>query len=188
MEPNHHLPSASWLAPLFFSILLGLSGCSKPELAEPEEEPVTAEPVIEVVRLPVDRVLQDQEGRSIDATIIGREMETITIIRKSDSRRFDYPIAQLSEEDRQFVTELKLHSAPKERPAKTEPEKEDPYVQSRLDQIERLRLKLKDLEEHLKENSTNQIIVRAYHRDVEKINEEILVIQDQISDFRGGRR
>lgn len=64
--------------------------------------------------LPVDWTLTDTQGRSIDATIIGRELNSVTIVRRSDGRRFDLPFDRLGQPDRERAARLPLKPAPSE--------------------------------------------------------------------------
>lgn len=69
---------------------------------------------IDEVSLPVDRTLTDTQGRSITATIIGRQPDSITIVRHSDGKRFDLPLDRLSKPDREQVAKLPMTPAPAE--------------------------------------------------------------------------
>jgi hypothetical protein len=59
---------------------------------------------------PVRRTVTDNTGRPLEATIIGRNATSITVIRKSDGARFEIPYNRLSEADQAFVVTLPLHA------------------------------------------------------------------------------
>ncbi|MEM9017488.1 MAG: hypothetical protein AAGC68_10780, partial [Verrucomicrobiota bacterium] len=61
--------------------------------------------------IPTERVLTDKQGRQIEARIIGRNLETLTIVRLSDSKQFELPIERLSPVDQTFAKELPLVAA-----------------------------------------------------------------------------
>ncbi|GEM_PF-1451653 len=48
----------------------------------------------------------DNTGRPLEATIIGRNATSITVIRKSDGARFEIPYNRLSEANQAFVVTL----------------------------------------------------------------------------------
>ena len=65
---------------------------------------------------PITRTLTDNTGRPLEATIIGRGVSSITVIRKSDGSRFEIPLGRLSPDDREYVASLPLFTAPLKAP------------------------------------------------------------------------
>lgn len=55
---------------------------------------------------PIERVLKAEDGRSVDARIIGVTADTVELVRREDATRFKLAFARLGEEDRTFLTGL----------------------------------------------------------------------------------
>jgi len=86
------------------ALILFLSGCEKPgELLNGIQHSKTD--------YPITRTITDNKGRPLEATIIGRDTTSITVIRKSDGTRFAIPYERLSVPDQAFVLKLPLHDA-----------------------------------------------------------------------------
>jgi hypothetical protein len=66
--------------------------------------------------IPVQWTLTDVEGRKLDATIVGKNGTTITLVRTSDGKRFDLPVDRLSESDKKRVNDLDNKAAPSKHP------------------------------------------------------------------------
>lgn len=86
------------------ALILFLSGCENPG------EQLTGFQNSKT-EFPITRTLTDSAGRPLEATIIGRDTTSITVIRKSDGSRFDIPYDRLSAEDQAFVVKLPLQAA-----------------------------------------------------------------------------
>lgn len=184
-----------WRVGLTGALALSLCMCEKPpavtaggggQSSETPEPPKAEEkpglfpiqlPSFNKVEIPVDRILTDDQGRSLDATIVGKSAEAVQIIRKSDGLNAEIPIAKLAEKDRQFVDGLDMAAPPADfavgRTREAASKKEsNPYVQNRLDEIARLQ------EENIKlqieaDSSTNSMVVKNRLNTIEKNEQEI---------------
>jgi hypothetical protein len=99
---------------------------------------------------PITRTLTDNTGRPLEATIIGRGMTSITVIRKSDGSRFDIPYDRLSAQDQAFVVKLPFHAAMPAAPGtNAAPSIPDNAERGILDFR---RVKLRELDEQIRKN------------------------------------
>lgn len=97
---SRHHSSGACLA-----LILFLSGCEK--LGDQVTETFKKAPTF-----PITRTLTDNTGRPLEATIIGRGVSSITVIRKGDGSRFEIPLDRLSPDDRELINTLPLTPAP----------------------------------------------------------------------------
>lgn len=66
--------------------------------------------------IPVRWTLTDLDGRTVDATIVGKNATSITLVRTADGKRFELPLARLSESDQKRVGDLAGKTAPSKHP------------------------------------------------------------------------
>lgn len=66
--------------------------------------------------IPVQWTLTDVEGRSLEATIVGKRNSIITLVRTADGKRFDLSVDRLSEVDKKRVNALDNKTAPTKHP------------------------------------------------------------------------
>jgi hypothetical protein len=99
---------------------------------------------------PITRTLTDNTGRPLEATIIGRGITSITVIRKSDGSRFDIPYDRLSAEDQAFVVKLPFQAAmppaPGTNTASPTPDNAERGI------LDFRRVKLRELDEQIRKN------------------------------------
>ena len=69
--------------------------------------------------LPVRWRITDLEGRTIDATIIGKKASIITLVRTSDGKRFELAIARLSTEDQKRIGSIPDATPPSRHPTES---------------------------------------------------------------------
>jgi hypothetical protein len=126
--------------------------------------------------IPVRWTLTDVDGRSLDATIVGRNETTITIVRTADGKRFDLAMARLSEADRKRVSELDKKSAPTKHP-----------MESSLYRMRRA--KLDELDDRIAElnsvyGSTNSDIKRrSTFSELERLQAERGKVAEELRDL-----
>lgn len=124
------------------ALMLFLSGCENPgEQLKGFQNSKT--------EFPVTRTLTDNAGRPLEATIIGRDTTSITVIRKSDGSRFDIPYDKLSAADQTFVVNLPLQPASRPVPASSAAQTRDDGERGILGFR---RIKLKELDEQIRKN------------------------------------
>lgn len=86
-----------------------------------------------VPTFPVKWTLTDVGGRSIDATLIGRNGSAITLIRNSDGKRFELALDRLSPDDRTRVEKLPNKTPPSRHPMESSHYR---MAQAKLDEID----------------------------------------------------
>lgn len=82
---------------------------------------------------PVRWKLTDLEGRTIDATIIGKNGSLITLIRNSDGKRFDLQTSRLSADDQAKVERLGNKMPPSRHPMESSHYR---MVRAKLDDVD----------------------------------------------------
>ncbi len=182
-------PVTGFLAAIF------LNSCEQPKLAVPEVEPVQ-ELVVEEKKpslldeaplpmsvFPVERTLINQKGQELHVAIIGRDVDSIIIIRKSDRKEYSLPIDMLGADDQKYCKRLPYIRPKKTKQAKKEKEKEDPYVANREKDIKKLQEERQDLGSSLA-GETNQMTVRNKSSKIEKLTQEINRLQTQIDQHQ----
>lgn len=188
---------------LVLALLALISGCEKPASTsagaggETESESKSGLPEIsgildalpgrkekepEKTPLPVERVLFDNQGRELDATVVGRTALNLTVIRRADEMQFDIPVESLSVEDQAWARTLAFQAAPKMEETEAEKAAEaDPYVQSRLDQIARLEAKIKRYE-GLAKTGDNPMMRKTYMERIREWKQDILKMKYDINN------
>lgn len=155
-SPVARIPRRSASICLLLGLAAAAAACKKPAPPPP-------------VSLPVERVLLDASGRELPARIIGRAGEQITVERLSDGARFDLSLASLSPGDQAFlrgVADLAAPSAP------AVPRVPSPYVQTRLDQIARL----KEENERLRTETSATSNAMVKRRNLERVADNLAEI------------
>ena len=130
--------------------------------------------------LPVDRTLTDSQGRSITATIIGRQSDSITIVRHSDGKRFDLPLDRLSPPDREQVAKLPLTPAPAE-PVGRNPEPGG-IVKLRKGALKELDREIEDISTQLNQTPSS-IKMRSLNSALERLKGERARLEAEIADL-----
>jgi len=122
---------------------------------------------------PVDRMITDKKGRNIDVKITGKGPDSITFLRKSDGKRFEYLIENLSVKDKAFVEGLPRNL--KEKMVRPTP----PYLASREkeltelnEQVERLKAKIQRASTEFRERTLKSELNRIIPR-VEQLTDQI---------------
>lgn len=180
--------------------LLALGGCKPPKRkgAEIPEAPAVSQdskvaqvPQAPVLEFPFRRTVTDQEGRKLDATVVGRSASEIYVVRDSDGMKARIGIATLSEEDQAFLSDLPTHPAPagffdrepERKPGAEQPGGSEAYIAARQREIDRLSQRNRGLETKAA-ISRNQIEVRSSNSEIERNNKEISRLQENIDRVR----
>ncbi len=130
---------------------------------------------------PLARTLTSADGKSLEATIVGKTGTVLHIERTADGTRYELPIERLSEEDRRFAGKLAEQKPPVLK--KTEPE--DPYVQSRKDRIAVLEKNLAQTKSSLKaRDAVDGMMLRKMREDIVKITKELAELRSQIEVYQ----
>jgi hypothetical protein len=160
---------------VYLAFILFLSGCEKmsSSVTETMQKPLA---------FPITRTLLDNTGRPLEATIIGRGVNSITVIRKSDRARFDIPLDRLAPSDQEFAKGLPLTPAPPEvNVAATPPEKDSPgslaFLITKRDELER---KLEKNMELLITMDRNTVKGRSMKSERERMLNELAEIKADI--------
>lgn len=167
--------------------IFSISACKKPALKQLEKEvssPKKVEDVAESEKVllppkadyPIDRVISDSQGRQTDVRIIGRESDNIIFVRKSDDKRFIFPISKLSEDDKTFASSLSYKIPPaleKEKPS---------YISIREKEIERLKEEIQGLKNV--KNKPSKLQGRGRKRRIDLLDAKIEELLQEIRSYR----
>jgi len=132
------------------------------------------------VPLPVERLLTDNEGRPLDARIIGKNKTHLTVIRKLDGERFSVAIASLSDADQDFVAGLLDQRAPPAEPGqtKTAEERQESATERELKrwnrELEIIDEKIEELQYSMRDPNLNYNSprVRGWQKEVYRLRHE----------------
>ena len=156
--------------------------CQDPKLKK-EESVDTSIGIVPInsIEFPISKTLHDSQGRPLNASIIGRSVSELTVIRTDDNRRFQLPISNLSKEDQKFAANLPIYVAP----ASPKPNERSQYIENREKELERMRAEVEELESKIKLGNPKSPRVRGYEREMDKIKGEIERLQSQIDNYQG---
>ncbi len=129
---------------------------------------------------PIDRTLTDTQGRSITATIIGRDSDSITIVRHSDGKRFDLPLDRLSPPDREQIAKLPLAPAPVESIARSGDS--SGVLKLRKGALKELDQEIEDLSVELNQ-ATSPMKMRSLNSALDRLVGERMKLEAEITDL-----
>ena len=169
------------------------TSCEKPSQKEPEVEvPITPPKSV----FPFFRTMTDTKGRTIRAEVLGRDANTVTIVRSSDKRRFTLPLNTLSPQDQTHLLSLPITEPRAEDPAKLKSgisqrdskrrHKNDyepsGYAKLLYARIEEKKKEIRDIREEMAGLDTQTIRSRTLSKRILKIENEIIEIEKQIAE------
>ncbi len=175
------------LPPPWFSSLaaLVLAGCgdsdfltlpplpTTPPSGEGTQKSTTPQPT-----LPARWTLTDVEGRTLQATIIGRNADTITIVREQDGKRFDLPVARLAEADRRRVATLPVRPAPPKSPM------ESSLYRMRRAKLDELQARIDEVN-RLISTTNSDIQWRSYNSELRRLYQEESKLHEELRKLEG---
>ncbi len=132
--------------------------------------------VVQKPAIPVRWILTDIDGRSLDATIIGKSGSQITLVRRADGKRFDLPISRLSEGDRDRVKALDGKTAPSEHPM------ESSFYRMKQTKLDELEAGLAELNREY-EATKSDIKLRSLLREMELLKFDRAKLLKELSDL-----
>lgn len=177
------------------ALLLVLPGCEEAKLRQAEAPPAEAaasEPA--GPSIPFFHTLTDNQGREIRAKIIGREENTITIVRSRDQERFTLPISTLTPTDQVLVRKLPITIAEPavvrestQRPSKRmlppeKPEESGP-VRFQRGRIEDLEKEIKSLEEQMRSEESGTIKQRSLSSRIFRLRDELKELNRELVEM-----
>ena len=133
--------------------------------------------------LPVNRLLENAEGRQLDVIVQGKSGVTLFVDRVADGERFEIPIQSLGWKDRFFAMRLE-EQAPPVKVFKKEEEPVDSYLASRMKEIKSLEEKKALFEREISSGTLSDILGRKRQEDVLKIDEEIKKLSVSMDQYR----
>ncbi len=131
---------------------------------------------------PVDRLLHDSKGRHIDVSILGRGPDHVSFLRKSDGKRYDYLLEDLSAKDRAFLAPLPINLnalRADQRPAKKKPR----FVEIRENELAGLNAEMEAMRQKLGRREISAIQERSLARDIRMLKPKIERLERQIADY-----
>lgn len=175
--------------------LLHLLGCERPKLVEsPEPSAKAAAPPVASIPsgFPVRWTLTDIEGRRLEATLIGRSADAVSLVREVDGKRYELPLARLAAADRARVQSLPIRPVPFDPAPAARPD--TPSVPAKADPANGvLGLRLAAIEEKqqtaaaLRANyakAVGKIEQRTVLGQIERLEKEIAGLQAEIDALR----
>jgi hypothetical protein len=123
----------------------------------------------------LDWTLTDTQGRSIKATIIGRDSNSITIVRHSDGKRFDLPVDRLSPSDQNRIAKLPQASAPAA---------ETGVLKLQKAKLQELNLEINQLSAELSQ-STSTMKSRSLNSQIDRLMNERIKLEAEIAEIEG---
>jgi hypothetical protein len=131
--------------------------------------------------LPVQRVIVNSSGKSLDVLVQGKVGNTLYVDRVADGGRFEIQIPTLSLQDRLFAMRLE-EGAP---PALPKEEKlVDSYIASRTKQITELSKKLVLYQNEVASNTLNSIMDNQRMAQIADLETEIKKLQISIENYK----
>ncbi len=156
------------------SMAIFLCGCG--EGLEPSSRAVKTT-VPERTVLPVNWSLTDVKGRTIEATILGRDEKSLRFKRLSDGKDFEIPLSTLSEADRNRAMKI----SPSPRPAE---ELEETWeIQRKQDELDRLSEDIVRLQQVFSA-SNSAIEKRSLTSQLERLGEKESKIRAELDELR----
>jgi len=136
---------------------------------------------------PVTKTLEARDGRSIEAEVIGRTRQEVTVVRAEDEQRFAIPVEDLSRGDRLFLKRLPLRDPPPP-PPPPEPDEvvkpKDFYIARREAEIAELRRKAEVLRIEVNSGTLNSMVQSTRSRQLVDIEKEIKTLETAIESYR----
>ncbi len=127
--------------------------------------------------IPVTRMLTNAEGKTLEATIVGKTGGILHLDRAGDGMRFELPVDKLSKQDQWFAFRLPEQDPP----AAVVKEPEDPYIASRRARIEELKKKQAALAAEIKSGAIDGMLARKRKDDLLAVDAEIKELQAAIN-------
>lgn len=138
------------------------------------------------IKYPLGRTITDSKGQKIKVTIIGKDPNSIFLIRKSDRMQVTFPIAKLSAKDQTFVSFLPIKSPPPV--AKSGPDsKEAGYLAIRENDLKRLRQQARSMKQNLVANRNKLLIKRGIEGRLNVLEGQIRLLEEQLRSYKVSR-
>ncbi len=131
--------------------------------------------------LPLDRTIMNNQGKSLEVTIRGKDPVKLQVDRRSDGERFEVPIQSLVWKDRLVAMRLPNQAAPAKVVARKE---EAGFVETRLKLIAELTVKLELYEKEVSSQTLNDLLARKRYEDTLKIRNEIKTLEVAIDGYK----
>ena len=129
--------------------------------------------------IPMQRTFVNDEGKSLEATVVGRTGQILHVQRNDDGARFELEFGKLGWKDRLFAERLP-EQAPPPIVEKDGKETADPYVTSRRTRIEELKRKEAEFTAEIESGALNNLLARKRREDLLSVEKEIIELQGAI--------
>lgn len=169
-------------------VFLFLVSCEKPSTGKTVEKRETVSS--ELVSFPLVRNLRNKEGKEIEVTLVGRNMDTVTFVRVSDSLRFTTPIETFSSIDQEFLKTLPLVAPPVEENNEspqddaTDENRFSSFVEARKKRIEEILDEIRDIDGKVRSLATQTNKRNKLLKEKDKLRKEIATLEVEISEFQ----
>ena len=133
---------------------------------------------------PLERTIVNQDGKSLEATILGKKDGILTIERSSDGARFEIPTSTLSLNDRLLAFRLPEKVAP----APPLPAPEDSYIENRKRRINELKAKAEVMKKEIASQTLNTLLQRSRTDELAAVEKEIRTHEVALETYRYRQR
>jgi len=137
--------------------------------------------------IPVTRAIEDLDGRTLEAVIVGKEGRILHLDRVSDGVRYEVRADQLGWRDRFFAWRLP-ETTPPPVPVIEEQEPEDPYIVSRERRIAELEERCSVYAAEISSGSLSDILTRRRSEEFASAKREIAELRAAIAAQRAKKR
>lgn len=136
---------------------------------------------------PLDRTITNNQGKSLEVTIQGKDSVNLHVQRRSDGERFVIPTRSLVWQDQLVVMRLPNQEAPPK--AVTEDAvPPDPYIASREKELKRLKEKRDLFVSELESKTLGTMLARKRQGDLLAVEKEIRELEVAIRNYQYQRK
>ncbi len=133
---------------------------------------------------PVSRVIVNQEGKELEAKILGKWDGALTVERIADGQRFDLSVNTLSLADRAYALRLREEKAPPPPAPEPSAKPEDPYITSRRKAINDLKERANIYTVEINSGTLSDLLHQARIEQLAKVQMEIKNLEVAIETYK----
>lgn len=138
------------------------------------------------IKYPLGRTITDSEGNKTKVKIIGKDSNSLFLIRQSDGLSISYPIVKLSEKDQQFFSFLPMKTPPPISKSGPTP-RESGYLSIRENDLKRLKQQARSMRRDLVKNRKKLLIRRGIEGRLITLERQILTLEEQLGVYKASR-
>jgi hypothetical protein len=131
---------------------------------------------------PVARVIVNQDGKELEANILGKWEGYLTVERSINGQRFDLPIQTLSLSDKAYAFRLREEKAPL--PPPTREKADAPYIASRLEAIKELKQREDVYQIEIQSGTLSDLLQNRRAEELQSVQKEIKNLEVAIETYK----